>query len=214
MDDKQDWESPYLLDRERGILTPEDRKYLFGEKEYKHPESARNRRAKIRQRVRNSLLDFVVLKYLEPRDREQIFNTDDPEIPGGLSSAFIFLYDALVRSKEDNVNVDLNLNVYIEQAVQIADQERGYRSEVSVEIDREELDDPATIFERAKREGFSTLTGPEMDLLWYSDEVDPAAFASFMNQLFPDDDEEIKASHILKERQGMQEVQEELDRKR
>jgi len=213
MDNNQEEKTAYTMNRGRGILTPDDRKYLTGQKEYSHPESARNRRAKIRQRVQNSILDFALLEYLEARDREQIANSTDPEITSGLSSAYIFLYDLLVKSKKCNKDVDLNLGMYIEQAVQVIDQKRGYRSEVSVDTEREELEDPDVIFERAKEKGFLTLTGPEMELLWISEEVDAAAFAKFINQLFPDE-ENIRPRDILRERKGWKMYQEEMEQRR
>lgn len=213
MNDKQNEETAYTRDRGRGILTPTDRKYLLGEKKYSHPESARNRRAKIRQRIRNSIFDFVFLRYLETRDCDQIVNTAGSEINSGLSSAHLFLYDVLVRSKDDQMNIDMNLEAYIEQAVQAVDQQRGYRTEVSLEIEREELEKPVEVFQRAKKEGIRALTGPELSLLWNSDEVDAAEFASFLNHLFPNE-EEIKPNDILKERKGLQRYIEELDRRR
>lgn len=107
----------------------------------------------------------------------------------------------------------MNLKLYTEQAIQTVDQQRGYRSEVSIEINREELDRPKVIFDRAREKGLLSLTGPEMDLLWMSDEVDAAALADFFNNLFPNE-EDISPSDILKEREGWRRYQEEMDRRR
>lgn len=202
----------YDLDRDRGILTVEDRKFLFRQTEYEHPQSARRRRAKIRQRVKNAFLDFVILEYMEARDRDQIFDSDDnrAEMGSGFASAFLFLYDALVRSREDNEHIDMNLNIYLEQAVEAVDQSRGYRTEFEMSIEREEFEDPNDIFRRAKEEGFHTLTGAELELLWSSPEVDAAAFASFINQLF-EDEEDISVSDIQKERRAIQEMKDHIE---
>lgn len=102
MADKQNEETAYTRDRGRGILTPDDRRYLVGEKEYAHPESARNRRAKIRKRIQNSILDFVFLQYVEERDREQIVNSIDSEINSGLSSGYIFCTIFYVKVETNN----------------------------------------------------------------------------------------------------------------
>jgi len=47
--------------RPRGILTPTDREFLQGEKEYANEETASHRRGDIRDRVINSLKDFRLL---------------------------------------------------------------------------------------------------------------------------------------------------------
>ncbi|ELY73542.1 hypothetical protein [Natrinema pallidum] len=202
----------YDLDRDRGILTPEDRKFLLGQTEYKHPQSARRRRAKIRQRITNAFLDFTILEFLQERDRNQIFTGEDrrSKLGGGFASAFTFLYDALIRSREDNAHVDMNLNIYLEQAIETVDQSRGYRTEFEMDIEREELEDPNKIFRRAKDEGFHTLTSAEFELLWNSEEVDAAAFASFINQLL-EDEKPISATDIQKERRAIREMKDDLE---
>lgn len=59
-------------DRDRGILTTDDRDYLSGRKNLE-PGSERNARRRIRDRVRNSLYDFEYLtEELEDRDVEQV----------------------------------------------------------------------------------------------------------------------------------------------
>jgi hypothetical protein len=61
-------------ERGAGLLTEKQRRYLRGEKEYDNAQSERDMRYKIRERVKNGLLDFKILaKELEPRDRKQIF---------------------------------------------------------------------------------------------------------------------------------------------
>lgn len=59
-------------DRERGILTTDDRDYLTGRKSLQS-DSERNTRKRIRDRVRNSLYDFEYLAaVLEERDVTQL----------------------------------------------------------------------------------------------------------------------------------------------
>lgn len=59
-------------DRERGVLTTDDRDYLSGRKNLQ-PDSERNARKRIRDRVRNSLYDFDYLTAdFEDRDVTQL----------------------------------------------------------------------------------------------------------------------------------------------
>jgi len=61
-------------DRPRGILSPTDREYLCGHKEYAQPQTDANRRQAIRERVVNGLEDFALLSVLlEPGEREKVF---------------------------------------------------------------------------------------------------------------------------------------------
>ncbi|MDL0138880.1 hypothetical protein PNP85_05120 [Halobacterium salinarum] len=61
-------------DRPRGILSPTDREYLCGHKEYAQPQTDANRRQAIRERVVNGLKDFALLSlFLEPEEREKVF---------------------------------------------------------------------------------------------------------------------------------------------
>ena len=68
----------YSADRGRGILTPSDREFLLGRKTDYTEHSKKQKRNRIRRRLRNALLDFTILfEYLEERDRETVFDPDD-----------------------------------------------------------------------------------------------------------------------------------------
>lgn len=65
-------------DRERGILTPSDREFLLGRKTDYTDHSRKQKRNRIRRRLRNAILDFTILfEHLESRDRETVFDPDD-----------------------------------------------------------------------------------------------------------------------------------------
>ncbi|GGL65820.1 hypothetical protein [Halocalculus aciditolerans] len=65
-------------DRARGILTPSDREFLLGTKTDYTDHSKKQKRNRIRRRVRNAILDFTILfDHLEARDRETVFDPDD-----------------------------------------------------------------------------------------------------------------------------------------
>ena len=64
--------------RPRGILTPSDREFLLGHKTDYTDHSKKQKRNRIRRRLRNAILDFSILfEHLEERDRETVFDPDD-----------------------------------------------------------------------------------------------------------------------------------------
>ncbi|SFG84264.1 hypothetical protein SAMN04488063_3065 [Halopelagius inordinatus] len=68
----------HAADRERGILTPSDREFLLGRKTDYTEHSKKQKRNRIRRRLRNAILDFTILfDHLEDRDRETVFNPED-----------------------------------------------------------------------------------------------------------------------------------------
>lgn len=70
----------FSADRGRGILTPSDREFLLGRKTDYTEHSKKQKRNRIRRRLRNSLLDFTILfEHLEDRDRETVFNPEDED---------------------------------------------------------------------------------------------------------------------------------------
>ena len=194
------------LERDRGILTMEDRQFLVGEMDYENPQSARRTRARIRQRVTNALLDFKLLRYLEDRDRDQIF--EDQDLGGAFASAYAFLYDGLLRYWEDYEHVDMNLKLYLEQAIQNGDFAQGYRTEFNMETYREELDEPEEVFQRAKEQGFDSLTWPELEYIWESSEVNADEFAEYLSQILGED---IPSRDIRYERRKIKQWQHEQD---
>ena len=64
-------------DRGRGILTPSDREFLLERKTDYTEHSKKQKRNRIRRRLRNAILDFSILfEHLEDRDRETVFNPE------------------------------------------------------------------------------------------------------------------------------------------
>jgi hypothetical protein len=69
---QQQWR---IVPRPRGILTSDDREFLRGEREEISDRAAREKKVRIRQRVRNAFLDFSLLKEsLDENDLGLIFN--------------------------------------------------------------------------------------------------------------------------------------------
>ncbi len=83
-------------DRPRGILTPSDRDFLLGRKTDYTDHSKKQKRNRIRRRVRNAVLDFSILfEYMEERDRNTVFDPDDEERDAytqGITDMLAFLH--------------------------------------------------------------------------------------------------------------------------
>lgn len=83
-------------DRSRGILTPSDRDFLLGRKQDYTEHSKKQKRNRIRRRIRNAILDFTILfNHLDERDRKTVFNPDDEyreEYTRGIINMLAFLH--------------------------------------------------------------------------------------------------------------------------
>lgn len=85
--------------RSRGILSKTDREYLLGLKDYKNKQSEANRRQDIRNRIRNTLLDFkIIWTMLEEHDRDQVFTSlEDEVVDDSIEAIISFIYLGLDR---------------------------------------------------------------------------------------------------------------------
>ncbi len=84
------------------MLSPADRAYLLGEAEMEHEQSKRNAEARIRMRITNTVLDFMVLvHHLKKKDRRQVFDTDDERFTDGLTAMLSFAYIGMRESGTD-----------------------------------------------------------------------------------------------------------------
>lgn len=83
-------------DRDRGVLTPSDREFLLGRKTDYTDHSKKQKRNRIRRRVRNAILDFTILfESLDERDRETVFDPEDDERDAytrGITDTLAFLH--------------------------------------------------------------------------------------------------------------------------
>ncbi len=83
-------------DRDRGILTPSDREFLLGRKTDYTDHSKKQKRNRIRRRIRNAILDFTILfDHLEERDRETVFDPENDECDAytrGITDTLAFLH--------------------------------------------------------------------------------------------------------------------------
>ena len=147
-------------DRTNALLTDAQRRYLRGNGEYS-PGHERKKRGEIRERIRNSLLDFTLLTWrLEDRDREQVFGPlretpdgegyehqgsghrvktfEQGELLDGLHNALGFLY----RATEDaGLPFEQFLRTAIERSLPPGP---AYDVTVDIDVDREERPDVET----------------------------------------------------------------------
>lgn len=95
-DDASDGEPAFDPDRDRGVLTPSDREFLLGRKTDYTEHSKKQKRNRIRRRVRNAILDFTILfEHLDERDRETVFDPEDDEHEAytrGITDILAFLH--------------------------------------------------------------------------------------------------------------------------
>lgn len=92
-----------VTDRERGIFTQNDRKYLLGQKDV-DGQDERNTRYRIRQRAIQSLMDLALIGGLSRRDADRVFSDDrlsDRMIRDGAMLAVARLSRASVSSTEE-----------------------------------------------------------------------------------------------------------------
>lgn len=99
-------------DRDPGILTYADRAYLLGEKDVSGGSEVQLRQ-RMRDRVRNGLLDFeLLLRYMDDRDIQTIFNnasspsqrgeSEPDNIYWGAESALGFIYHGISEHTHAN----------------------------------------------------------------------------------------------------------------
>lgn len=91
--------------RDRGILTEADREFLLGEKDDLQPQSKREARQRIRNRLENAILDLSLLsRALEDDDREMVADPVFPDSSEGnlrLTHVCSLFYHMIVDTSGD-----------------------------------------------------------------------------------------------------------------
>lgn len=156
-----DYDDP---DRPRGILTSDDRRFLLGEKEYKHQQSKTNARARIRKRIYNAILDFGLIYYnLRDEDIWQIFEYENENERLSLDHSIVELISLVYFG---TTGFHPPFSTLLKRGVSQGEQriaEPG-RREVSVEFDVETSQryftqsDVEYLIERAKSRGIGSLS--------------------------------------------------------
>ena len=154
-------------ERDRGVLSRADRAYLRGEADLATVQSERNARARIRDRIYQSILDFEVLvEHLSERDRELVFekrfeSIDGTEAFDALVSAVAFLYQA-------TKDTELEFESVLHEAVNLAEASDDRAATVQLDLTFQSLTAEQL---RHKLERGESLSLTEIAYLHESDEV-------------------------------------------
>jgi len=159
-----------FINRDRGILSKADREFLLGEKELK-AESARQTRQRIRNRIKNSLIDFTALRYsLEERDRkligDDLFRGKD-RLWHGYIDMYAFFY---ILNDDFGHSLHWDLKQGIEEAENQLHEEEGESIKVDLdfEVRKQVVHEYDDLWEKFNEGG--SLTPEEMqDLLFESE---------------------------------------------
>lgn len=140
-------------ERDRGILSPADRKYLQGGREYDSEGTEYNTKRRIRKRVREGILDFTLLfNELEHEEREKIFGSNltplielDDDLAQGMRDALAFILEGAGGAAllDEHRPKGLTSEQLLERAIGRLARQYGYfprRIDMSgIEIDAERL---------------------------------------------------------------------------
>lgn len=152
--------------RDRGMLSPADRRYLRGESDLASVQSERNTRARIRQRVYDALLDFEVLvEHLDDHDRTLLFGG---QVDEGGTEAFDALVSAVAFVYAGVGDTDLAFETVLREGINLAEARDERAATVALDVTYHALDAETL---RAKLERGDDLTLTELAYLHESDAV-------------------------------------------
>lgn len=144
-------------DRKRGIITEDDRAFLAEGLSEESSEAAdkqtiRDKRYRIRERVKNSLLDFNYLVNIGEGDREKVFKYLVDEGGPTLHHIFEFLYLGITELGEDTeeaLELEALVRVLEGAIIKSERRERNYIANVTVNINVERTrPDPETLLDK------------------------------------------------------------------
>lgn len=147
-------------ERPRGILSPADRRFLRGEADLQSEQSVYDVRYRIRQRLRNALLDFSLLfECLDDRDREQVFDQRE-DGDGDLTEAIV---DAVAVLALGTVDFEPSREVLFVEGLQRAERRRtGGQPTAHVEVGAADRDRLAGIVETIESGRLHELSDAEL----------------------------------------------------
>ena len=150
-------------ERPRGILSPTDRDYLCGLKDYNHDQTELNRKQEIRERIIEAIRDFDFLwLLLDDSERQKVINSfDTEELNAAFSANIAFMYLGL---DGDIGHLESILEQGIYQAVNYEASGRwsGSANEVSVEINVDRHPDVNQLYSRFRKGKGQRLTPAEI----------------------------------------------------
>lgn len=138
--------------RPRGILTKQDRRYLLNQDEY-DTQASRDKRYRIRNRVRNGLRDFPFLMMLPDDDRSKVFQrieTEEAYPSPTFHNSLRFLYSGISAT---DMAFDEVLSSAIKSEETLAHPDKIPRIDVYVSVEYEEGNTEQVINRLTSREG-------------------------------------------------------------
>jgi hypothetical protein len=185
------------IDRPRGIFTQEDREYLAGTLDRElNPNARAQRMYRIRQRVRNSILDFMILvnhvEETRPALHRLLERREDDQIDRAIMALSEYLYRVLTPPEEPSEHslsaslwqVGFIHGIIIEQALQGVSVRPRVEIDVSVE-DRLPLETVKSAFEKNE-----SMTRQELLGLLVTDEITYEQYQEGMDRRFEPIEEE------------------------
>lgn len=152
-------------ERDPGMLTYSQREYLY-DPDSVADSSVPMKRQRIRDRVRNALLDFNYLKALQPKDRKLIFSKFDSDTERRLAVDTVLRFIYMGVREEGSIDFESALEMVVFTAESALDHRQGYEvKNVDVNIDVEKVHIPNQIEAYEKLERGDRLTDAELGLL-------------------------------------------------
>lgn len=161
------------INRPRGILSQTDRQYLFGEKEYKHPQSESNRRQEIRERIESGILDFTLLLLLLPtNERKKLFSGFSGAQKSIVLEFMISFVYLLLGEDTDRFEKIIEDGIFACSAIDPQDQQTEKVTNVDVTIEIESDPDVDAIYQKFKNDTGTRLTPTEIGILVRNGKID------------------------------------------
>jgi len=162
------------VDRARGILSPTDRDYLCGLKDYSHSQTELNRRQEIRERTIEGIRDFNLLWLLleEPEWKKVIEAFEPEELNTALSSMIAFAYTAIGQDTSRMEDI-LERALYEGANYDISGRWSGKANDATVDIDIDYEPNVEELYTRVQQEEGDNLTPAEIGALVQAGKLDP-----------------------------------------
>jgi len=162
------------IDRPRGILSPTDRDYLCGLKDYSHSQTELNRRQEIRERTIEGIQDFNLLwLLLEKSEREKVIKAIETEdLNTSFSSMIAFIYTGIGQDTGRMEEI-LERGLYLGANYDTSGRWSGRANDVTVDIDIEYEPNVEELYARVQQGEGNSLTPAEIGALVQAGKLDP-----------------------------------------
>lgn len=161
------------VDRPRGILSPTDRDYLCGLKDYSHSQTELNRRQEIRERTVEGIRDFNLLwLLLEKQEWEKVIEAfETEELNTTLSSMIAFVYMGIGQDTGRMEGI-LERGLYQGANYDISGRWSGRANDVTVDIDIDYEPNVEELYSRVQQGEGNSLTPAEIGSLVQAGKLD------------------------------------------